>query len=338
MNDTVTISTVTPVYNGSRYLPDLLKSLDSYRNYLMSKDCGISLAESIFVIDDAIDNSEEVLRGLEKEYDWLKLIVLSRNFGQHPATIAGILHSSGDWVVTLDEDLQHEPKNITELLFQAIETQSDLVYAKPKENVHKSIVKDFMAQTFKKFTARLMNNPHVKDFNSFRLIRGSVARAAGAICRHETYLDVALSWFTKRVSATEMTLVDERNQNSDEESGYSVWGLIRHAKRMLMSSKIKLLRLGIPIGIFAFLLSTVVSLYAIMRKLATLDTTVGKGWASTILAILFFGGLSVMLLGLLLEIISDIVLSINGKPTFFVVDRRKDEDLARSLEILKGDS
>lgn len=334
----MTISTVTPVYNGARYLPELLASLDSYRSYLAEKNAGISLAESIFVVDDAIDSSERVLREQEKQYEWLKLVVLSRNFGQHPATIAGILHSSGDWVVTLDEDLQHRPQNITDLLYKAISEQSDLVYAKPKENVHKSLVKDFLARTFKRFTARLMNNPHVKDFNSFRLIRGSVARAAGAICRHETYLDVALGWFTKRVSAAEMNLVDQRNQSSDEESGYSVWGLVRHAKRMLMSSKIKLLRVGIPIGVFAFLVSTVVSLYALMRKIATLDTTVGKGWASTILAILFFGGLTVMLLGLLLEIISDIVLSINGKPTFFVVDRRKDAYLSRALEILKGDS
>lgn len=338
MNETVSISTVTPVYNGSRYLADLVEELNNYRQKLLQSNSGILLVESIFVVDDAIDESEKVLSELSKNYDWIRVVVLSRNFGQHPATIAGILHSAGDWVVTLDEDLQHKPKDITTLLEAAVNTKADIVYANSPENTHKSIVKDFLAKSFKQFTSVLMSNPNVKNFNSFRLIRGSVGRAAAAICRHETYLDVALSWFTKRVSSAPISLIDERNQSKEEQSGYSLWGLIKHGKRMIMSSKIKLLRIGLPIGVFAFLLSTFLSIFAIIRKLANFDSMIGKGWASTILVILFFGGLSVILLGFVLEILSDIVLSINGKPTFFVVDRNKDSQLAHSLQLLQGDS
>jgi len=335
--DTISISTVTPVYNGAAYLGSLIERLDAYRSELDSKNCGLKLVESIFVVDDAVDDSEALLFSLEKEYDWVRVIVLSRNFGQHPATIAGILHSSGDWVITLDEDLQHKPEDITFLLEAAVQNKVDLVYAKSPENTHKSFVKDIASRLFKRVTSRLMDNKHVEDFNSFRLVRGSIARAASAICRHETYLDVAFSWFTKRVATADISLIDERNQNNESTSGYSVWGLVKHGKRMLMSSKIKLLRVGIPIGIFAFGLSSIVALYAIVRKVATFDTTVGKGWASTILAVLFFGGLSVLLIGLILEILSDVLMSINGKPTFFSIDRSNDHRLERAVKILKGE-
>lgn len=330
---TLTISTVTPVYNGSEYLPGLVEALGALRNQLEKADAGLALGESIFVVDDAIDGSEKILRDLSAKEDWVKVITLSRNYGQHPATIAGMLHSSGDWVVTMDEDLQHHPKYILSMLSAAAENESDICYARSAENVHKSFVKDNLARLFKFFMARMLDNPHTRLFNSYRAVRGDIARGAASICRHETYLDIALSWFTKRVVAQNVELVDERNQ-SDGQSGYSFFGLVRHAKRMVMSSKIKLLRLAIPFGIIAFLGSIVLAFYAVFSVIMNQDALVRQGWASTVLFILLFGGLTVLLLSILLESIGDMMLSTNGKPTFFVVDRSSDTDLKDALSRL----
>ena len=332
----VTISTVTPVYNGAKYLRNLVHELNEFRSSLHSSQEQINLIESIFIIDEAIDNSDEVLNELSQEYDWVKVITLSRNFGQHPATVAGILHSSGDWVVTLDEDLQHKPKFIPYLLAKIPESNSDICYAKAKEKVHKSVVKDGFARFFKKLISRILGNPNIEDFNSFRLIRGSIARAASAISRHESYLDIVLGWFSKRIITTSIVLLDERNQNQEEDSGYSFYGLIKHAKRMVMSTKIKVLRIGIPIGIFAFIISIGVSFFALGSTILNMNTIINKGWSSLILVMLFFGGLSSLLIGFVLESISDLSLSVNGKPTFFVVDRSKDALLKKGLQSLKN--
>lgn len=333
----VSISTVTPVYNGAQYLPDLVKALSNLKDTLAEAGNDIALVESIFIIDEAIDNSDEVLSMLEKEYDWLHVITLSRNFGQHPATIAGILHTSGDWIVTLDEDLQHNPADIPTLLQTVVQYHSDICYAHATTGTHKSIIKDGLARLFKFVIGKLLNNPNAKHFNSFRLIRGSLARATAAICRHETYFDVALGWFTKRVVTANIKLVDVRNQTTGD-SGYSLWGLIRHAKRMIMSSRIKLLRLSIPIGVVAFLISIFISAYALISALLKISTTLNKGWASTILVVLFLGGLSILLISIILESLSDIMLSINGKPTYFVVDRSKDDDLKKALNKIKNET
>ena len=328
--ENIYLSTITPVYNGAKYLPELVKQLSEFKTQLKDYE-PIKLVESIFVLDSPIDNSAEVLEELNKKYDWVKVITLSKNFGQHPATIAGILHSSGDWLVSLDEDLQHRPKDILKLLAKTVREKADVCYANPKKNTHASIVKDYLARWFKKSITIILGNKNVQYFNSFRLIRGNIGRAAASVCRHETYFDIALSWFTNRVCYVLTDLIDNRNQ-SNEGSGYTLWGLVRHAKRMLMSSKIKFLRIGIPIGILAFFLSLGLGAYALLSRLMNVSSEIHRGWASTILVILFFSGLISLLIGFTLETVSDLLVNANGKPTYFTIDRSKDEKLKEVLK------
>jgi len=331
MTQHTSISTITPVYGGAAYLDDLVKELQEFRNYLVDADIPIRLIESIFVIDECVDNSREVLHEATKDKDWISVIELSRNFGQHPATIAGILHSSGDWIVTLDEDLQHRPKYIIQLLKETLKNNADICYASSEKKVHSSVVKDTLARYFKKITSRVLDNKAIPLFNSFRIVRGDIARAASAICRHETYLDIAFCWFTNRVCSSKVNMTDARNQNEGG-SGYSFMGLVKHSKRMVMSSKIGLLRIGIVIGFIAFILSLALTGYSLYASIFYSDTRLIRGWTSTILVILFFSGLICLLLGFILESVSDLLISNNGKPTFFVVDRGKDEKLKEILD------
>ena len=331
--DCITISTVTPVYNGAKYLPQLIDELSKQRAYIEKQTKQLRLIECIFVIDECKDNSREILYNIAQELEWIKILELSKNFGQHPATIAGILHSSGNWIVTLDEDMQHRPSHILTLLDKVVSDNSDVCYANPLENIHNSIVRDKLSILFKKIIGFLSGSDRIGDINSFRVIRGNVARAAAALASYETYYDISLSWFTKRISVIKVAMTDERNQNS-EESGYSLFSLIRHGKRMIMSSRIKPLRIGIFIGSFSFILSIVLAIITLSAKLFDL-TILPHGWSSLMLVVLFFGGLLSFLVGFVLESVSEILLSVKGKPTFFVVDRTKDVLLKEILKDIK---
>src|SRR6056297_1423832 len=108
----VTISVVVPVYSGAKYLKRLTEEVERLKETWAAQDAPIAISELIFVNDDAIDDSHAVVSDLVQERPWIVSLDLSRNYGQHAATIAGILHSSGDWVVTLDEDMQHPPSRI----------------------------------------------------------------------------------------------------------------------------------------------------------------------------------------------------------------------------------
>ncbi len=324
MSQTIFLSTVTPVYRGAETLSELVQALDEVRRELEMPGCPIRLSESIFVDDGSDDGSVAVLRELTAEYPWVTLVCLSRNYGQHPATMAGILHASGDWVATLDEDLQHHPRHLLGLLQLAVSEGYDLVYASPEAAVHQSMFRDLGSNVYKWLIGKLSGNPNIRLFNSFRMMRGSVARAASAVAAHQTYFDVALSWFSSRVGAKTLPLLDIRYAN-ERQSGYRLRSLLSHAKRMLQSSDIKMLRAVATSGFLTMFAAIVAILYTVMLKLIAPETADVAGWASVFVAVLFFGGLNAFLVGVVLEHLSVVLMQTHGKPTFFEVDREKDE-------------
>ncbi|NND01630.1 MAG: glycosyltransferase, partial [Acidimicrobiia bacterium] len=87
------LSVVVPVYSGEDHLVDLVSELDVVRKQWEAEEAPIRLGEVIFVDDASIDGSASVLAKIETEHPWIRVITLSRNFGQHPATVAGILHA-----------------------------------------------------------------------------------------------------------------------------------------------------------------------------------------------------------------------------------------------------
>lgn len=319
----ISVSVVVPVYSGAGYLERLIAEIDELREKWAAERAPMTLSEVILVDDSAIDTSPELIDKLAAGNPWIVALHLSRNFGQHGATVAGVLHTSGDWIVTLDEDLQHPPSRINELIERAVQVRSDVVYAHPGGGAHRTLMRDFTSRSFKRLLAWLSNNPKLRYVNSFRLMRGSVARAAASVCMHDTYLDVNLSWFTQRVEVVSMELTDERYITTGK-SGYSMGSLLSHAWRMLFSSHLKILRLGTLLGFGMLVLTALGSVALIVLKFTAPETIPVTGWASLMLAISFFGGLSIFMIGISLQYLSTLVLRAHGKPTFFPIDRSQD--------------
>ena len=111
-----TLSIIIPIYNSGKFIIPLLKRIHEKKLLIKAK---VDLIEVICVCDEPIDNSLDILKSLKEDYSYLNIIELSSNKGQHLATSAGIISSYGEWVCTLDEDLQHDPINIIDLLIAA---------------------------------------------------------------------------------------------------------------------------------------------------------------------------------------------------------------------------
>lgn len=327
----LTISIVIPVYSGEKYVATLCEEIEKQARKLQATSDTIRISEGVFVVDNAIDNSLSVLKSLEDRYDWLRIVTLSRNYGQHAATIAGILETTSDWVVTMDEDMQHPPAGIMPMLKKAAETGADVVYAKPTEAVHKSVFRDLPSKLVKSVLEKLTDNKNLRKANSFRLIRGEIARGTSKACGHETYFDVALSWFTTRFEGINMELRDQRFIETGK-SGYSFSSLVSHARRMLVSSELKVLRIG---TLFATMIAGVSVLWGaslLIRKFLFPESLEVVGWPSLMFAILFFGSVTLLLIGFMLEYISLLVQRAHGRPLYFKVDRSSDEILRAYLE------
>ncbi len=330
----LSISVVVPVYSGEKYLRELTQEIERVRDLWQSLGHPFGISELLFVEDGAIDGSGAVIDELAAAYPWITALHLSRNYGQHPATIAGILHTAGDWVVTM-EDLQHPPHCIEQLLRAVALTQADIAYGRSDQGVHKSAFRDLSSRLAKRSIEFLSGSSSITQASSFRLIRGSLARGAASVCGHDTYLDVALSWFTQRVETATMELVDRRFIATGK-SGYSFKSLISHGRRLIFSSQVKVLRFAMLLGAAAFAIALIAAFLVFIQKLLWPSSIVIQGWASLFLAVTLIGGLTIFLLGVLLEYMSVLMLRAHGKPLFFLIDRSGDAALSKFFAVQKG--
>src|SRR5436309_7705477 len=123
------VSIVVPVYQGESTLEPLLAEIETLTAVQITRG-GVQfrVCEVILVHDGAVDNSDAVMSSLAARLSFVVPVWLSRNYGQHAATLAGVASTSGDWVVTLDEDGQQDPCDIPSLLDVAISKNVQLVY------------------------------------------------------------------------------------------------------------------------------------------------------------------------------------------------------------------
>ena len=320
---TITVSTVTPVYSGEEYLVDLVEKIADLRNKWARSDSPLVLTETILVDDGSIDNSAQVIAELSAQYSWVSTITMSRNFGQHSATVAGICHSCSDWVVTLDEDLQHLPADIETLFKAQVKNQADVVYAAPIDASHGNSWRDSSSKLVKKILAGISKTPQIKIFNSFRLVRGSIARAAASSSSSQTYLDVAISWFTKRAVTAQLKLIDDRYIGGNQ-SGYNFGRLVSHARKLMVSSSFDIASKVMLVGVVTILFSAFIGITALVTKIVAPDSIQLIGWTSLIFVISLLGGVIILLLCIILEYVGILVSNQLGKPTFFTCDRSSD--------------
>lgn len=327
----ISISIVVPVYSGVDYLRDLVSEIDVLKNTLSERSSTIRIIECIFVNDDAKDGSYELLLDLKSKHDWVYSLCLSKNFGQHPATIAGILHCSGEWIVTIDEDLQHNPHFIPRLLQQGLQKQSDIIYAQPLLNRPHSATRNLASATVKRFIAHMSGVTFAPFFNSYRLIRGNLARAAASGCSKETYYDVALSWFTERVTPIKIPMLDQRTQCGSQ-SGYNFQRLYSHAERLVTNADVRLMHFGAKVGFIGAATGLVSLLVLVVAKLTFPHwASDARGWASTVATILLVNGLLIFQAGLTLRFLTAVTQRLQGRPAFFEINRDDDLDLATKL-------
>jgi polyisoprenyl-phosphate glycosyltransferase len=311
-----TISVVVPVYQGEKTLPDVVAELMAYTEPGMTPGGNPYVVnEVLLVFDHGPDGSARVIRELAEKYSVVRGVWLSRNFGQHPATLAGMASAGGDWVVTMDEDGQHDPAAIADLLDTAMRNQSTLVYAKPSNPAPHGFLRNMASVGAKKMVSALLSSNEASNYQSFRLVTGEVARSVAAYAGNAVYLDVALGWIASNVSTCPVALREE----GDRRSGYRLRSLLSHFWRMVISSGTRGLRLVSLIGaLFAFM-GICLAIYLLIAHLSGHGAG-QQGWTSTMIVILISTGAILFSLGVIAEYVGVNVNMAMGKPAYLIVN------------------
>ncbi|MGB7981044.1 MAG: glycosyltransferase [Candidatus Nanopelagicales bacterium] len=308
------VSVVIPVYQGQRTLRGVV---DELAGSLVARRSPAGRAyrvtEVIVVHDCGPDRSDQVIRELVAEHEWVRPVWLSRNFGQHAATLAGMAASGSEWIVTMDEDGQHDPALIGDLLDTAMAQQADVVYAKPANEPPHGPLRNAASRGAKWLVARMAKGAPAADFNSYRLVLGEVGRSVAAYAGPGIYLDVAISWVARRVATCRVQMRDE----GDRPSGYSARSLVSHFWRLVLSSGTRPLRWVSALGAVAVLLAPLVGvLLAVGRSTGRWDA---PGWTSTMILLMVSTGVILFSLGVIAEYVGMAVNMAMGKPLYLPV-------------------
>ena len=318
------VSVVIPVYQGEHTLETLVEEIAasvSPRSTPAGRPYRVT--EVVLVHDCGPDASDAVIRRLAARHEWVRPVWLSRNFGQHAATLAGIAASGGEWVATMDEDGQHDPERIGQLIDTAMHEQADVVYARATNEPPHGRTRNVMSRGAKWLVARLAKGAPASDFASFRLLLGEVARSVAAYAGPGIYLDVAISWVARRVTTSAMPMRAE----GDRPSGYDLRRLTSHFWRLVLSSGTRPLRWVSALGAAAVLLAPLVAL-ALIGGRASGRWEV-PGWTSTMVLLMVATGVILFSLGVIAEYVGLAVNMAMGKPLYLPVRDPQDGPLGR---------
>jgi polyisoprenyl-phosphate glycosyltransferase len=170
-----TIAIVVPVYRGEQILRPLVEEIAPLvEQQTTPGGARFRVVEMILVHDAGPDASDVVIRELARHHPFVRPVWLARNYGQHAATLAGMSSTSADWIVTMDEDGQHDPLAIAAMLDVALSTRSPLVYARPTNAPPHGVLRNAASRTAHG-AARLLGAGALDHFHSFRLVLGEVA-------------------------------------------------------------------------------------------------------------------------------------------------------------------
>lgn len=310
----ITLSVVIPVYRGEETLPALLAELAPFAtSHTTPEGRPFRVSEVLLVWDRGPGNSDQVIRELDEQYDFVKPLWLSRNFGQHAATIAGMSSSGGEWIVTMDEDGQQDPSFIPALLDCAYRERAQLVYGTPSNPPPHSRFRNFASSLTKRLFAQSLSNGGFAEFNSYRLLLGEIGRSVAAYTGAGVYLDVALSWVV--ADSTEYPVIARREGRSAENYNYRKLG--SHFGRLIVSSGTKPLFFVSALGVTFFGVGLLAILWIIIQRVR--GEFIVAGWASTFTALMLIGGSVLLGLGIIAQYVGAATNMSLGKPLYVVV-------------------
>ena len=300
------ISIVVPVLNEIELLSELMLALDSVLRHVSEE------TEILFVDDGSTDGSSEWLLERAGKDPRVRTVRLSRNFGHQSAITAGLDLAKGDAIIVMDADLQDPPHVIPNLLSRWREG-FEVVYAVRKKREGDPLLKRVLAACFYRMFSSVSSIQVPPNAGDFRLLDRKVVDALKSMRETHRYIRALTSWIGYKQTAVEY----DRQPRLKGKTKYPVWKSVRLAWDGLTSFSGAPLRWFSGLGIVACITGFLWIFSIVLGKILYPSKLVA-GWASTMAAILFMGGVQLLSLGVLGQYLSRTFEEAKKRPLYLI--------------------
>jgi dolichol-phosphate mannosyltransferase len=310
---TPVLSVVAPVYNEEALLPEFAR-----RTVATLEGLGEPF-ELVLVNDGCRDGSPEIMRALHQADPRIKVVNFSRNFGHQLAITAGTDYARGQAVVVIDSDLQDPPEVIPQLVAKWREGYQ-VVYAVRAEREGETAFKLATAALFYRLIRRITNVNIPADTGDFRLMDRKVVDSLKSMREHHRFMRGLSVWVGFRQTGVEY----KRDARKAGETKYPLRKMVRFALDAITSFSYVPLQLATYTGFIIAVISVIGIIAAIILRLTGVDTL--KGQATTLISVLFLGGVQLIFLGIIGEYLGRIYDEVKRRPLYIVAEALGFED------------
>ena len=295
----ISYSVVIPAYNCKGTIKQLCTEI-------VETFDEVSETVEIVIVNDGgeIDAWNEIQEVYDDFHERITVIRFTKNYGQHNAILCGIDNSVGDFIITIDDDLQIRPKEILKLIEESKNSNLDLIYGVYQKK-HHSLLKNLGSSYIKKVSKIVLKSPG--DGSSFRLITRKLAIEILQHSQSFVFIDELLLWYTDSIGF----VVVEHEKRKDSKSGYSPLKLFNITTHYTAIPLKIMTYAGIVFSFLSFLLG----LYFIYRKLFK---DVPLGYTSVIVTVLFSTSIILLSLGIVGQYLYKLYQAQNKKPSYTI--------------------
>lgn len=303
-----TIDIIVPCYNEEDVLKLFYEESSKVTDNISDYSC-----RYIFVDDGSRDKTLSILMELSNEHKNVKYISFSRNFGKEAAMYAGLDHSTGDYVVIMDADLQHPPTMIPDMI-KGIQEGYDCCAARRTTRKGEAPVRSLFSRMFYRVNKKMTNIDLVQGAVDFRIMTRQMVDSVLELSERQRFSKGIFSW----VGFKTKWLPYENVERPLGSTKWSFWGLFKYAIDGITSFSITPLRIVTGMG---FLISIFAFIYSIVTLIKTIIFGIDvPGYTTTLCAILFLGGIIELSIGVLGEYIANIYMEVKNRPLYILKD------------------
>jgi glycosyltransferase involved in cell wall biosynthesis len=305
----IDISVVVPVYNEEKNIVPFLDRILPVLNKISHN------YEIIFVLDPSTDQTREIIFGSLSSNDKIKVIILSRRFGQPAATMAGIKNSSGEVCVIIDVDLQDPPELIEEMYNKYLQGYQ-VVLARRTSRKGETFVKKIVSVLGYKIINYASEIKIPTNTGDFRLISKNIVKYLKELNEPHNFLRGLVSYIGFKYAFVEYNRVERYLEKSKYNKFF---GSFKIGLNGLISFSSKPLYLMTAAGFFFSIIGFFLGVWYVIQKLIGVNLT--PGLSTTVLLITFFSGIQLLSLGLIGEYVGRIYDQTKNRPPYIIDEK-----------------